>query len=322
MQARRRAQPSGTNSPSSSHPRLKHRARCVIFIRARHAAARVAPVKGYLAGSNTEEPRGSAPRERDHRGGDHPVPSRTRQLSPPSPRVLQRKAAGGQGVALAEGAFLFAPIRPAGGSSPCGPVCVRGMPRPRAPHAPKARRGSSPCGPSRVLMGFGPPSPSREERWRDCSEVFLASPCAFSCAGAGFGRAACGGRIRCTRPARLGTRRKARACAGSYGPFRVFGRGLRLVGVPVCAALRGAPESPQRGHSCGLFRVIGEGSPHTSSHALCAEMTLSNKHIILHAVACGMTIAPVVSGLFLSLGIFGSYSRSISRESWSSRSVA
>lgn len=32
--------------------------------------------------------RGSAPRERDHRGGDHPVPSRTRQLSPPSPRVL------------------------------------------------------------------------------------------------------------------------------------------------------------------------------------------------------------------------------------------
>ena len=54
------------------------------------------------------EPRGSAPRERDHRGGDHPVPSRTRQLSPPSPRVLQRKAAGGQGVALAEGAFLFA----------------------------------------------------------------------------------------------------------------------------------------------------------------------------------------------------------------------
>ena len=69
------------------------------------------PGEGFLAGSNTSEPRGSAPRERDHRGGDHPVPSRTRQLSPPSPRVLQRKAAGGQGVALAEGAFLYARAR-------------------------------------------------------------------------------------------------------------------------------------------------------------------------------------------------------------------
>ena len=66
------------------------------------------PGQGFLAGS-IERPRGSAPRERDHRGGDHPVPSRTRQLSPPSPRVLQREAAGGQGVALAEGAFLYAP---------------------------------------------------------------------------------------------------------------------------------------------------------------------------------------------------------------------
>ena len=67
-----------------------------------------------------QEPRGSAPRERDHRGGDHPVPSRTRQLSPPSPRVLQREAAGGQGVALAEGAFLLRRERPAGGCPPAG----------------------------------------------------------------------------------------------------------------------------------------------------------------------------------------------------------
>ena len=91
------------------------------------------PGQGFLAGSNTSEPRGSAPRERDHRGGDHPVPSRTRQLSPPSPRVLQRKAAGGQGVALAEGAFL----------------CLRGSAREEmcggAPHAPgEARRGMLP----------------------------------------------------------------------------------------------------------------------------------------------------------------------------------
>ena len=96
------------------------------------------PGKGTQAGS-IEKPRGSAPRERDHRGGDHPVPSRTRQLSPPSPRVLQRKAAGGQGVALAEGAFL----------------CLRGSAREEmcggAPHAPgEARGGMSPCGPLRV----------------------------------------------------------------------------------------------------------------------------------------------------------------------------
>ena len=77
------------------------------------------PGQGFLAGF-IEKPRGSAPRERDHRGGDHPVPSRTRQLSPPSPRVLQREAAGGQGVALAEGAFLWRRERPAGGSPLAG----------------------------------------------------------------------------------------------------------------------------------------------------------------------------------------------------------
>ena len=87
------------------------------------------PGQGFLAGSNTKEPRGSAPRERDHRGGDHPVPSRTRQLSPPSPRVLQRKAAGGQGVALAEGAFL------------CLRASAREEMRGGAPHAPGGARG-------------------------------------------------------------------------------------------------------------------------------------------------------------------------------------
>ena len=81
------------------------------------------PRTGDLAGF-IERPRGSAPRERDHRGGDHPVPSRTRQLSPPSPRVLQRKAAGGQGVALAEGAFLYAPGGARRGCPLAGLFCV------------------------------------------------------------------------------------------------------------------------------------------------------------------------------------------------------
>ena len=82
------------------------------------------PRTGDLAGF-IERPRGSAPRERDHRGGDHPVPSRTRQLSPPSPRVLQREAAGGQGVALAEGAFLYAQGEARRGIAFAGLSCFR-----------------------------------------------------------------------------------------------------------------------------------------------------------------------------------------------------
>ena len=49
---------------------------------------------------------GSASRERNHGVGDHPIPFRTRQLSPTSPKVLRREAAGGQVVPLAGGAFL------------------------------------------------------------------------------------------------------------------------------------------------------------------------------------------------------------------------
>ena len=90
---------------------------------------------------------------------------------------------------------------------------------------------------------------------------------------------------------------------GAYGPFRIFGRGLRLAGVPVCAALRGALEGPQRGRSCGFFGVIGEGSPRPPSRASCVETTLSYTKFIVHGIACRMTIAPVMSGLFLSLGI-------------------
>ena len=50
----------------------------------RYAAARVARRSAAPA-----ETMGSIPHGRDHGGGDHPVPFRTRQLSPPSPRVLR-----------------------------------------------------------------------------------------------------------------------------------------------------------------------------------------------------------------------------------------
>lgn len=111
------------------------------------------PGQGFLAGF-IERPRGSAPRERDHRGGDHPVPSRTRQLSPPSPRVLQREAAGGQGVALAEGAFLYAPREARRGDvAPAGLFAFWGEgPRSggvfRPPHRPA-------CGAARARLAQG-----------------------------------------------------------------------------------------------------------------------------------------------------------------------
>ena len=134
MQARRRAQPSGTNSPSSSHPRWKapsamRHLRSVPAMRPPGS-----PRCGVPGRLEYLEPRGSAPRERDHRGGDHPVPSRTRQLSPPSPRVLQRKAAGGQGVALAEGAFHVRDAsRAASAEGPQGRFPLRAFTRFKAP---------------------------------------------------------------------------------------------------------------------------------------------------------------------------------------------
>ena len=128
-------------------------------VRARHAAARVAPDRGSWQ-APYREPRGSAPRERDHRGGDHPVPSRTRQLSPPSPRVLQREAAGGQGVALAEGAFLMraacAGRGPRGDVAPCGLSAFWGTPEGAFPRPGGSADGGA-CATSADRGAGGPP---------------------------------------------------------------------------------------------------------------------------------------------------------------------
>lgn len=127
MQAGRPAQPSAADSPSSSHPRKGFCEASICEQLPSLHGRQGRPGRGP-GQARIHEPRGSAPRERDHRGGDHPVPSRTRQLSPPSPRVLQRQAAGGQGVALAEGAFLFARERPRGRQGPRGdPVPPRAL---------------------------------------------------------------------------------------------------------------------------------------------------------------------------------------------------
>ena len=69
--------------------------------------------------------RGSASRERNHGVGDHPIPFRTRQLSPTSPKVLRRQAAGGQVVPLAGGAFLCSG-RPDGTAGPADAAAPAG----------------------------------------------------------------------------------------------------------------------------------------------------------------------------------------------------
>ena len=108
LQARRRAQASITNSPSSSLTYTQRDVRLAIVTAWRaHAAARAPGGPRAPDGRHTVA-RGSASRERNHGVGDHPIPFRTRQLSPTSPKVLRRQAAGGQVVPLAGGAFLFA----------------------------------------------------------------------------------------------------------------------------------------------------------------------------------------------------------------------
>ena len=82
-------------------------------LRSRSRDGRVARMQppGWRGGSpgplgRQDDCRGSASRERNHGVGGHPIPFRTRQLSPTSPKVLRREAAGGQVVPLAGGAFL------------------------------------------------------------------------------------------------------------------------------------------------------------------------------------------------------------------------
>ena len=85
-------------------------------LRSRSRDGRVARMQppGWRGGSpgplgRPDDCRGSASRERNHGVGDHPIPFRTRQLSPTSPKVLRREAAGGQVVPLAGGAFPSPP---------------------------------------------------------------------------------------------------------------------------------------------------------------------------------------------------------------------
>ena len=62
-------------------------------------------------------------------GEAHPVPSRTRKLSPRAPMVLRSESVGEQDVADQRRAFpLFCREGP-GGTAPTGPYAMRGPPR-------------------------------------------------------------------------------------------------------------------------------------------------------------------------------------------------
>ena len=100
-----------------------------ISARRRYAALRVA--------------RTGALDERGHGGGDHPVPFRTRQLSPPSPDVLRGKPVGGRAAALAQRARAMRP------GAPKAPPCAGPSSFPAGlPSGPCFRHieGPAPCG--------------------------------------------------------------------------------------------------------------------------------------------------------------------------------
>ena len=136
-------------------------------LRSRSRDGRVARMQppGWRGGSpgplgRQDDCRGSASRERNHGVGDHPIPFRTRQLSPTSPKVLRREAAGGQVVPLAGGAFcvpaalagrpdLPTPrLRRAPGLAPCS-----GLGAARRPLGPEAGQFRAPAGPSPTSSG-------------------------------------------------------------------------------------------------------------------------------------------------------------------------
>lgn len=153
MQARRRAQPSGTNSPSSSHPRLKHRARCVIFIRARHAAARVAPDRG--PGRLHREAAGERPpRARpQRRGSPGPIPNPA--VKPAFAESTAARGCGRAGRRARGGRFSLRACAPRGarrGCCPCGPFLRFGV-LPCVAGPPTSAFTSSGCGPSCVRVG-------------------------------------------------------------------------------------------------------------------------------------------------------------------------
>ena len=126
VEAPRGVQPSGTNRPSSSYFSNWSGTPVATGDRLLELASAVRP-PGH--GKELPRARENAPWWPAAMAGEaHPVPSRTRKLSPLAPMVLRRKSVGEQGAAVHQGAFaclaLSEPGRPPRGSSARGPLLV------------------------------------------------------------------------------------------------------------------------------------------------------------------------------------------------------
>ena len=164
MQGRRRPQPSATNRPSSSsppcpsHPGRRGEGSC--FGGPLSGRALLGALCGPQ-GTDRELPRENAPCWPAAMAGEaHPVPSRTRKLSPLAPMVLRispwesRTPPPNKGRFHVKGSARLRAAR--------GPVAFPGPARPRAPGARRVReaRGALPAhpGPARHRAARGPPA--------------------------------------------------------------------------------------------------------------------------------------------------------------------
>ena len=101
------------------------------------------PRRGDLAGSNTSEPRGSAPRERDHRGGDRPGPIPNPAVKPAFAESTAAPGCGRAGRRARGGRFSICADRtpaPDGPASAASGACARGAARRARREGPRGDR--------------------------------------------------------------------------------------------------------------------------------------------------------------------------------------
>lgn len=154
MQARRRAQPSGTNSPSSSHPRWKAPSAMRRLLPCPPCGRQGRPGEGvpgrleYIRAAGERPPRARPQR----RGSPGPIPNPA--VKPAFAESTAARGCGRAGRRARGGRFSYAgPSAFCGGRGfASGPIGVASHTAPaRHRGAGRYRRGIVPCGPLRVL---------------------------------------------------------------------------------------------------------------------------------------------------------------------------